>query len=84
MNKELFLTFLKPCLLFVAALYLFGFSLNGVNVLGDIDYLIPFERVYCLITSIGLFCWVGNSYYLLFKEAKKPCLAENQKINQYK
>jgi hypothetical protein len=67
MNKELFLTFLKPIILFIAALYLFGFSLNGVNVLGNIDVLIPFERVLCFCVALGLFGWFGKSYYSIYK-----------------
>ena len=36
-------------------LYLLGFSLSGVNVHGNVDALIPFERLLCFFLGMGCF-----------------------------
>lgn len=53
---------IKTLIFFSSALYLFGFSLSGVNVFGYVDALIPFERSLCLVLSIGLTFLFGNSF----------------------
>lgn len=57
----------KPIVLFPSALYLLGFSLNGVNFYGSIDALIPFERAVSLLCSIGLFAWFTGSCIEIWK-----------------
>lgn len=52
---------------FTASLYLFGFSLNGVNFFGSLDYLIPFERVVCGFLSIVFFMFMVTSLVELVK-----------------
>ena len=47
----------KAMIFFAAALYLFGFSLNGVNVNGAVDFLIPVERALCFGLSMVFFGW---------------------------
>lgn len=61
----------KPIVLFTAALYLFGFSLNGVNVNGAIDALIPFERALCFAVSISFFLWFLNSVLEIVRLVQK-------------
>lgn len=56
----------KAVALFFGALYLLGFSFNGVNVLGAVDALIPFERVMCFIVSCVFWVWFGWSVKSLF------------------
>jgi hypothetical protein len=89
MQKRQFLIgFFKPILLYIAAIYLLGFSFNGLNVYGFIDYLIPLERAVCFVVAIILGLWFGKATYelgtLLFKKEEKPCFTVNPKINQYK
>lgn len=43
----------KTLFFFASALYLFGFSLSGVNVFGYMDALIPFERALCAFLAGG-------------------------------
>lgn len=57
----------KPIVLFPSALYLFGFGLNGVNINGVVDWLIPLERAVCLLCSIGLFAWFTGSVIEIWK-----------------
>ncbi len=63
---HLIFIFLKAIALFIAALYLLGFSFNGVNVIGKIDALIPFERLMCSCVSVALFVWFAYECYQLY------------------
>lgn len=62
-----FAVFGKSVTYFAGFLYLLGFSLNGVNVLGKIDSLIPYERTLSLIVSVSLLVLFVNQLVALWK-----------------
>ena len=66
----------KAIMYFSSALYLFGFSLNGLTnlsymyggldflaVAGVTDWLVPFERVLCFALSVGLFVLFAHTVW---------------------
>lgn len=73
--KEIFVAFFKPLMLFASGLYLLSFSFNGVNVLGNIDALIPFERVLCLVLGVALWVW----FAFALKETKTVFYKQEEK-----
>lgn len=70
-KNALFVSNLKFLVFFSAALYLFGFSLAGVNVYGAIDFLIPFERLLCMFLSFAMWRFTFQSLKPLIKELYK-------------
>jgi uncharacterized membrane protein len=63
--------FFIPIIFFSASLYLLGFSLNGVNIFGFIDFLIPFERALCFVVSICMFVFFLKSIKIIFQNSKE-------------
>lgn len=59
MNPKIPLYFFLFFSFFSSGLYLIGFSFNGLNVYGFIDYLIPFERFLCLVNGVVMFLLSG-------------------------
>jgi hypothetical protein len=54
--------FLLIIVFFSSGLYLLGFSLNGVNVYGFIDPLIPYERALCWFLAVVM--WALTLHHL--------------------
>jgi hypothetical protein len=70
-KHQLLIIAAKPIILWSSALYLLGFSFNGVNVIGKIDFLIPYERTLCFALSMILFCWCVYSTVAIKKLGEK-------------
>ncbi len=57
---------LKPMGLFAGGLYLFGFGMFGLNRFGQVDALIPYERIGCLILGSSFLAWFAVSLFQLW------------------
>lgn len=64
---------------FCGALYLYGFSLSGVNVFGHVDWLIPLERVLCFMLSVGLWTLFFSGFYDWMKTVQETWKNEKRK-----